>query len=209
MKTCIKNVFLLPALIAGLGLILTGRVVAQTYPDIAGNYSIAATAAITATVLGQTGSVTNSASGSGYISQSGNTFSETLTDPFSGLPVTQSGVLSGNNIISMSGPIAAFQNISGLVVNYNKITSGSGVVLQNQIDITMTGIAGITLTGTAAQNVGVPSGTTAQYNITGTAILTGNVNPLGVNVTLLRLAPSIADEKASDSIDDPIKPVTL
>src|SRR5208282_1641667 len=104
MKTPIKNLFLLPVLIAGLGLILTGRVLAQTYPNIAGNYSETATTIITATVLGQTGSVTNSGSGSGYISQTGNTFSCTVTDPFSGMPITQSGVLSGNNIVSMSGP---------------------------------------------------------------------------------------------------------
>src|SRR6266513_5798900 len=34
MKTCIKNLFLLPALVAGLGLILAGRVTAQTFTTL-------------------------------------------------------------------------------------------------------------------------------------------------------------------------------
>src|SRR5712691_7737941 len=34
MKTCIKNLFLLPALMVGLGLILAGRVTAQTFTTL-------------------------------------------------------------------------------------------------------------------------------------------------------------------------------
>src|SRR6266702_4556107 len=34
MKMCIKNLFLLPALIAGLGLVLTGRATVQTFTTL-------------------------------------------------------------------------------------------------------------------------------------------------------------------------------
>src|SRR5947207_15217538 len=46
MKTCIKNLFLLPVLMAGLGLTLAGRVTAQTFTTL---YSFSATDPTTGT----------------------------------------------------------------------------------------------------------------------------------------------------------------
>jgi len=168
MKISIKKLLLLPALLVGLGLILPSRAVAQTYPNIAGYYTETATAVVTLTASdGENATQTYMGSGSGNIFQTGNTFSSTVIDPYSGMPLTQSGVLSGNNIISMSGPAFGFSSTPGLVVTYNQITSGSGIVEWNQILIHETGRANFTYMGVSVQLV-----------TTNTIILSGNVTPL-------------------------------
>lgn len=159
----------MPVLITGLCLLLACRAAAQAYPNIAGYYSATETYVINLTASdGEADTETNSGSNpSVYVSQTGNTFSITTTDPSSGISVTTSGVLSGNNIVSMSGPALGFQNVSGLVVTYNQITSGSGIVTQNQIQMSGTGRANVTYMGV-----------TAQYDTQFALTLSGNVTPL-------------------------------
>jgi hypothetical protein len=152
---------------------------ALAYPDISGNYSVTETYTATASALDESDTISGTATNpSVRITQSGNVFTIFTRDPDSGVSVTDTGVLSGNMIVSMNGPAFGFANIPGLVVNYNQITSASGTVQQNRITLNVTGAADIVVSGAAADQVGVPSGTAIHYAITATVVLSGAVTPL-------------------------------
>ncbi|MBK8475317.1 MAG: hypothetical protein IPL39_03150 [Opitutaceae bacterium] len=77
--------------------------------NIAGTYTGTETATITITAEGETDSETVSGTNPNVVvSQTGSTFSITTADPSSGVSVTRTGTISGNQITSVTGPAFGF-----------------------------------------------------------------------------------------------------
>ena len=117
MKTCIKNLFLLLALIAGLGWILAGRVTAQTYTFGSGNQSTPS-ASITY----------NSGTGAFQYTDAANSTKDTaslrLTGTAAALITTSNGWTASLNVNIAARTMAAISNQSplvamGIVIIYN------------------------------------------------------------------------------------------
>lgn len=140
---------------------------AQSVASVAGTYSADQTVVLTATQGGQTDTETLRGSNpSVVLTQSGSTFSFTITDPSSRVSLTETFVLSGNSIVSGSGPVLGFQNVPGLSVSQNQITSATGTVSQGRIDLSIRG-----------RVVGVLDRSGFTIDVVSTLVLRGNATP--------------------------------
>lgn len=140
---------------------------AQTaVPGVAGNFTGSEVATLVITGGGETETTTFRGSNSVFITQNGSTFSYTVADPSSGVSVTRTFTLSGNAIISGSGPALGFRPTSGLSVTQNQITSATGTVTQGRIDIAVRG-----------RVTGRIDGEAFTIDLSSNVTLTGNVSP--------------------------------
>lgn len=148
-------------------LLVVASLHAQTaVPNVAGTYSGTEVATLVITEGGGTDTETFRGSNTVVITQNGSSFSFTTSDPSSGVSVTRTLTLSGNAIVSGSGPAVGFRPTPGLSVSQNQITSATGTVSQGRIDLSIRGRA----TGTF-------SGVAFSVDVTSNVVLTGNVAP--------------------------------
>jgi len=139
----------LPGLLIGVVLACSVELVnGQTYASIAGVYSGTEDSHQTLTYAGTTESLDDSYKLSDVqLQQSGNTFSYTVKTPGgSASPYTRTGILDGNRIVSLSGPVIVALD-PGLRVTRNEITSVTGIVSNGKIVMQMNGVAEGTFQG--------------------------------------------------------------
>jgi len=120
----------------------------QSFPQVAGTYTVSQTSTITITENGSTESISSRDTAySVSVQQTDNQFTWSITDPYSQTTITRTGILQENKLELIPGPIVVFSNNPQLVVNQNSITSSHGWVEEGSIIIFINGKSTGTLSG--------------------------------------------------------------